>query len=158
MDAHTNGLIDKPGWKWIPHYIESNKTLTKYVHSYHVSVLQGKKFEFGVEIPKTPPVLLPLLTSSITKRYGNLQHKRILIKLFMNSPPSSPLLMMTLLQLTTNVFPIISYMPAKLMDDEKPVLLLMATDHLQSTRKIVSLQLYQLKLSAWDSLLPKCTS
>jgi hypothetical protein len=52
--AYKNDLIYKPGWEWIPKYLESEKTLTTMVHTYRTSVLSGKKYEFGVEIPKTP--------------------------------------------------------------------------------------------------------
>jgi hypothetical protein len=51
--AFQRGLVHKPGWEWIPEYIESDKMLSTLVHSYRTSVLKGKKFEFGVEIPKT---------------------------------------------------------------------------------------------------------
>jgi len=52
--AYKNNLVYKPGWEWIPKYLESDKTLTTMVHTYRTSVLSGKKYEFGVEIPKTP--------------------------------------------------------------------------------------------------------
>jgi hypothetical protein len=52
--AYQNNLVYKPGWEWIPKYLDSDKTLTTMVHTYRTSVLSGKKYEFGVEIPKTP--------------------------------------------------------------------------------------------------------
>jgi hypothetical protein len=52
--AYKNDLVYKPGWEWIPKYLESDKVLTTMVHTYRTSVLSGKKYEFGVEIPKTP--------------------------------------------------------------------------------------------------------
>ena len=52
--AYQNNLVYKPGWEWIPKYLESDTTLTTMIHTYRTSVLSGKKYEFGVEIPKTP--------------------------------------------------------------------------------------------------------
>ena len=52
--AYQHNLLYKPGWEWIPKYVESDTTLCSMVHTYRTSVLSGKKYEFGVEIPKTP--------------------------------------------------------------------------------------------------------
>ena len=43
--------MTKPGWEWIPKYIESDTSLCEMVHTYRASVLCGQKYEFGVEIP-----------------------------------------------------------------------------------------------------------
>jgi hypothetical protein len=51
--AYQNDLIYKPGWEWIPKYIDSDKTLTTMIQTYRTSVITGKKYEFGVEIPKS---------------------------------------------------------------------------------------------------------
>jgi hypothetical protein len=52
--AFQNDLVYKPGWEWIPKYLEEDKTLATMIHTYRTSALNGKKYEFGVEIPKTP--------------------------------------------------------------------------------------------------------
>ena len=49
--AAQHNLMKKPGWEWIPKYVESDASLCKMVHTYRASVLCGQKYEFGVEIP-----------------------------------------------------------------------------------------------------------
>ena len=49
--AAQHNLMTKPGWEWIPKYIELDESLCEMIHTYRASVLYGQKYEFGVEIP-----------------------------------------------------------------------------------------------------------
>ena len=50
--ALKNELINKQGWKWSEHYLNTDKTLNNMVHSYKVSRYL-KDIKFGVEVPKS---------------------------------------------------------------------------------------------------------
>ena len=49
--AYQHDLAYKPGWEWIPKHLDSNTTFTTMIHTSRTSVLSGKKYEIGVEIP-----------------------------------------------------------------------------------------------------------
>ena len=49
--AYEHDLVCKPGWEWIPKYLDSNETLTTMMHTSRTSVLSGKKYKIGLEIP-----------------------------------------------------------------------------------------------------------
>ena len=50
--AFRHNLLGKPGWEWINHYMESDQEFGKMVHAYKVSRTTGRKFKFGIEVPK----------------------------------------------------------------------------------------------------------
>ena len=58
--AHVNNLTHHEDWKWIDDYIKTDDTLTQMIHSYRLSTLGENRFDFGVEIPKTPKTAFAL--------------------------------------------------------------------------------------------------
>ena len=50
--ADQHNLLKKPGWEWVSSYIESDPILLQMIHTYRMSVLYGKYYKFGVEVPK----------------------------------------------------------------------------------------------------------
>lgn len=58
--AARNNLIEKPRWEWVPTYFDSDKSLVDIVHTYRTSVLHGKKYKFGIKIPKSHKSALAL--------------------------------------------------------------------------------------------------
>ena len=57
--ALKHRLMDKPGWEWTKHYVESNPELTRMVKTYKVS-RENVTIKFGVEVPSSTKAALNL--------------------------------------------------------------------------------------------------
>ena len=50
--AYRNGLVGKYGWSWIKEYMESDQAFGRMVKAYKTSRETGRKFKFGIEVPR----------------------------------------------------------------------------------------------------------
>ena len=93
--AAQHNLIQIPDWEWIPTYIESDESLADMIHMYCPSVLHGKKYKFGVEIPKSHKSALALdktnqnslWDKSVKKKMDQLIDKFDMFKVLQDNEP-----------------------------------------------------------------------
>ena len=119
--AYEHDLVYKPGWEWIPKYLDSNETLTTMIHTSRTSVLSGKKYEIGVEIPQSARTAELLdetngdkrWKESIDKELYQMIHEFNSFKALEDGEPT-PYYMEN-----TSKFHIMSYLLVKLMKDIK---------------------------------------
>ena len=58
--AIKKGLVGKQGWEWIPYYLDKNPVRHAFFTAFKTSVTEGRKFKFGVEVPRSPRHALQL--------------------------------------------------------------------------------------------------
>ena len=117
--AYQHDLAYKPGWEWIPKYLDSNTTFTTTIHTSQTLVLSGKKYEIGVEIPQSARSAELLdetngdkrWKESIDKELYQMIHEFNSFKALEDGEPTP--------FMDTSKFHIMSYLLVKLMKDIK---------------------------------------